>query len=318
MDRERKEYTGLEKFFRNGAFAAGDAISRSFFSCLCYTVCQEEFSMVKKRRKTLAVLVLAAVLAALYCNYSLDLEDWTVCSPLIPEAFDGLRVTLLTDLHGAEYGQDSRRLLDAVARSEPDLIAISGDLADEYTDLDMLDPLLKGLAGLAPVYYVTGNHEWVRDDTEALLDRIAACGVTVLRNDYVVLTREDQSIVLAGTEDPNGYADMETPAHFMSRIRAEQGEDAYVLMLYHRNDSLDLWSGLGADLVLAGHGHGGVVRLPFVGGLLGVDRKLFPDNCEGLYTRGRTTLAVSRGLGGIRLWNRPHLPTVVLTREGQP
>jgi hypothetical protein len=66
------------------------------------------------------------------------------------------------------------------------------------------------------------------------------------------------------------------------------------------------------DLVLAGHGHGGVIRLPFLGGLLGVNRKFFPKDCEGLYTAGRTTLAVSRGLGGARLWNRPHLPTVVL------
>lgn len=294
------------------------AISRSFFLGLCYTVGQEEVSMTKKRRKTWMALALAAILATLYCNYALDLEDWTVCSPLLPTAFDGLRVTLLTDLHGAEYGKNSERLLDAVARSAPDLIAISGDLADEYTDLEMLDPLLKGLTALAPTYYVTGNHEWVRDDTEILLDRIAACGVTVLRNDYVVLTREGQSMVLAGTEDPNGYADMETPEHLMERIRAGQGEDAYVLMLYHRNDSLEMWSALGADLVLAGHGHGGVIRLPFVGGLLGVDRRLFPDNCEGLYTQGRTTLAVSRGLGGVRLWNRPHLPTVVLTREGQP
>lgn len=274
--------------------------------------------MNKKRKKGVLVLALAAVLATVYCNFSLDLEDWTVSSPRLPAAFDGLRVTLLTDLHGAEYGRDSRRLLEAVAQSRPDLIAISGDLADEVTDLDMLDPLLKGLVLLAPTYYVTGNHEWVRDDTEALLQRISACGVTVLRNEYTVLEREGQSLVLAGAEDPNGYADMETPAHFMERIRAEQGEDAYVLMLYHRNDSMDLWSRLGADLVLAGHGHGGVIRLPFVGGLLGVDRSLFPDNCEGLYTRGRTTLAVSRGLGGLRLWNRPHLPTVVLTTGTQP
>lgn len=274
--------------------------------------------MGKKRKKSVLVLALAAVLATVYCNFSLDLEDWTVPSPRLPAAFDGLRVTLLTDLHGAEYGQDNRRLLEAVAKSDPDLIAISGDLADEATNPDMLDPLLKGLVQLAPTYYVTGNHEWVRKDTEAVLAQIAACGVTVLRNEYVVLEREGQSLVLAGTEDPNGYAGMETPAHFMERIRQEQGENAYILMLYHRNDSLDLWAELGADLVLAGHGHGGVIRLPFVGGLLGVDRRLFPDNCEGLYTKGRTTLAVSRGAGGLRLWNRPHLPTVVLTTGTQP
>ena len=267
---------------------------------------------MKKRRKFLAAAALTAVLAAVYCNFVLDPEEWQVASARLPEAFDGLRVTLLTDLHGSQFGSGNENLLAAVRASEPDLIAISGDLADEDTDRTMLDPLLKGLAAIAPTYYVTGNHEWSRSDTEDLLDQIAACGVTVLRNQYLTLERDGQILVLAGTEDPNGYRDMETPAHLVARIRQEVGGDPYILMLYHRNDALDLWSGLDVDLVLAGHGHGGVIRLPVVGGLLGVDREFFPDDCEGLYTCGRTTLAVSRGLGGIRLWNRPHLPTIVL------
>ena len=108
------------------------------------------------------------------------------------------------------------------------------------------------------------------------------------------------------------YADMEQPADLTARIRQEVGGDPYMVMLYHRNDSLPLWTPLQPDLVLAGHGHGGVIRLPFIGAVLGVDRRLFPDNAEGLYQAGRTTLAVSRGLGGARLWNPPHLPTVVL------
>ena len=267
------------------------------------------------KRKLFAAAALAAVLAALYCNYAIDPEDWTVSSARLPAAFDGLRVTLLTDVHRSEFGTGSARLLDAVAESAPDLIAVSGDLADEVTDRSMLEPLLTGLVQIAPTYYVTGNHEWGRDDTEDLLTQIAACGVTVLHNGYVLLEREGQTLVLAGAEDPNGYRDQETPEELTARIRSEVGGDPYILMLYHRNDSLDLWSGLEVDLVLAGHGHGGGVRLPVVGGLLGVDRRLFPDNCEGLYTAGRTTLAVSRGLGGARLWNRPHLPTIVLRTE---
>jgi len=95
-------------------------------------------------------------------------------------------------------------------------------------------------------------------------------------------------------------------------IRKAVPGDPYVIMLSHRNNQLDMWASREADLVLSGHGHGGVIRLPFVGGLLSVDRTLFPKDCEGLYTQGRTVLAVSRGLGGIRLWNRPHLPTIVL------
>ena len=130
----------------------------------------------------------------------------------------------------------------------------------------------------------------------------------------LLLERDGQTIVLAGADDPNAYRDMDTPADLLTRIRAEVPGDPYVALLYHRNNSLSLWSSLQPDLVLAGHGHGGVIRLPLVGGLLGVDRQLFPKDCEGLYTTGRTTLAVSRGLGGVRLFNRPHLPTIVLKR----
>lgn len=268
--------------------------------------------MKPKRKPYWAAAALVAVLTAVYCNFALDAEDWQVSSERIPTAFDGLRITLLTDLHGTQFGSDSETLLRAVRDSAPDLIAISGDLADEVTDRTMLDPLLTGLSAIAPTCYVTGNHEWVRDDTEALLQQIAACGVTVLRNDYLTLERDGQILILAGAEDPNGYEDMETPDAFVSRIRQETGGDSYIVMLSHRNNTLTQWSSLDVDLVLAGHGHGGVIRLPFIGGLLGVDRRFFPKDCEGLYTQGRTTLAVSRGLGGARLWNRPHLPTVVL------
>jgi len=266
----------------------------------------------KPSRRALAAAALLTVLSTLYCNFAIDAEDWEVRSARLPAAFDGLRVTLITDVHGVRFGENSGRLLAAVEAERPDLIAICGDLADETTDRTMLDPLLTGLCALAPTYYVTGNHEWGRDDTEDLLTQIAACGVTLLRNDYLCLERDGQTLVLAGTEDRNAYADMETPEQLTARIRRDVPGDPYLLMLHHRNDSLALWAGLEADLVLAGHGHGGVIRLPFVGGLLGVNRQFFPKDCEGLYTAGRTTLAVSRGLGGLRLWNRPHLPTVVL------
>lgn len=274
--------------------------------------------MLYKKRSFFLVLAVTAILTALICHHTIDSEDWQVWSPRIPPAFDGLRITLLTDLHGRELGKDSEKLLRAVEASKPDLIAISGDLADEASDTAMLDPLLKGLAAVAPTYYVPGNHEWKRPDQIAVFQQIADCGVTVLRNGYIPLIREDQSILLAGADDPNGYRDMETPANFLSRIRTEQNGDPYVVMLYHRNNSMDLWSGLDADLVLAGHGHGGVIRLPFVGGLLGVDRRFFPKDAEGLYVQGRTTLAVSRGLGGVRLWNPSHLPTIVLKSGTQP
>ena len=277
-----------------------------------------------RRRKTAVLLVLTALLAAgflLWGNCSLQTTETALVSPALPPAFDGLRIVELADLHGRVFGRGSRRLLAAVRRAEPDLICIDGDLFDEHTDLAMLPPLLRGLCAIAPVYYVTGNHEWRVPGLRGILAQMRACGVTVLQDDWRVLRRGEDALVLAGTDDPCGPAERKTPAELIADIRAEAGEAAFLLLLAHRNDQLPQWSALGVQAVLAGHGHGGVVRLPFVGGLFGTDRRLFPAWDAGLYRQGETALYVSRGLGytnvHFRLFNRPEVAVIVL-RRGSP
>lgn len=277
-----------------------------------------------RRRKTAALLVLAALLAAgflLWGNCTLQTTETALVSPALPPAFDGLRIVELADLHGRVFGRDSRRLLAAVRRAEPDLICIDGDLFDERTDLAMLPPLLRGLCAIAPVYYVTGNHEWRVPGLRGILAQMRACGVTVLQDDWRVLRRGEDALIVAGTDDPCGPAERKTPAELIADIRAEAGEAAFLLLLAHRNDQLPQWSALGVQAVLAGHCHGGVVRLPFVGGLFGTDRRLFPAWDAGLYRQGETALYVSRGLGytnvHFRLFNRPEVAVIVL-RRGSP
>ena len=277
-----------------------------------------------RRRKTDVLLVLTALLAAgflLWGNCSLQTTETALVSPALPPAFDGLRIVELADLHGRVFGRGSRRLLAAVRRAEPDLICIDGDLFDEHTDLAMLPPLLRGLCAIAPVYYVTGNHEWRVPGLRGILAQMRACGVTVLQDDWRVLRRGEDALIVAGTDDPCGPAERKTPAELIAYIRAEAGEAAFLLLLAHRNDQLPQWSALGVQAVLAGHCHGGVVRLPFVGGLFGTDRRLFPAWDAGLYRQGETALYVSRGLGytnvHFRLFNRPEVAVIVL-RRGSP
>lgn len=277
-----------------------------------------------RRRKTAALLVLTALLAAgflLWGNCSLQTTETALVSPALPPAFDGLRIVELADLHGRVFGRGSHRLLAAVRRAEPDLICIDGDLFDEHTDLAMLPPLLRGLCAIAPVYYVTGNHEWRVPGLRGILAQMRACGVTVLQDDWRVLRRGEDALIVAGTDDPCGPAERKTPAELIADIRAEAGEAAFLLLLTHRNDQLPQWSALGVQAVLAGHCHGGVVRLPFVGGLFGTDRRLFPAWDAGLYRQGETALYVSRGLGytnvHFRLFNRPEVAVIVL-RRGSP
>ena len=277
-----------------------------------------------RRRKTAVLLVLTALLAAgflLWGNCSLQTTETALVSPALPPAFDGLRIVELADLHGRVFGRGSRRLLAAVRRAEPDLICIDGDLFDEHTDLAMLPPLLRGLCAIAPVYYVTGNHEWRVPGLRGILAQMRACGVTVLQDDWRVLRRGEDALIVAGTDDPCGPAERKTPAELIADIRAEAGEAAFLLLLTHRNDQLPQCSALGVQAVLAGHCHGGVVRLPFVGGLFGTDRRLFPAWDAGLYRQGETALYVSRGLGytnvHFRLFNRPEVAVIVL-RRGSP
>ena len=224
-----------------------------------------------------------------------------------------------SDLHGHEYGQDSRELLELVAQQEPDLIAITGDLVDRESQLAMVPALARGLAAIAPTYYVTGNHEWASTNVPRLKGTLAECGVTVLSNQFTVLERNGDSLVLAGVDDPNGYADQKTPEELYEEILQGEGEGCVVL-LAHRNDRFDQYAAAGYDLVISGHGHGGIVRLPFTDGLLGTDRRLFPTWTAGVYTLGESTLFVSRGLGnntvpipGFRLFNRPDLAVLELT-----
>lgn len=277
-----------------------------------------------RRRKTAVLLVLTALLAAgflLWGNCSLQTTETALVSPALPPAFDGLRIVELADLHGRVFGRGSSRLLAAVRRAEPDLICIDGDLFDEHTDLAMLPPLLRGLCAIAPVYYVTGNHEWRVPGLRGILAQMRACGVTVLQDDWRVLRRGEDALIVAGTDDPCGPAERKTPAELIADIRAEAGDAAFLLLLTHRNDQLPQWSALGVQAVLAGHCHGGVVRLPFVGGLFGTDRRLFPAWDAGLYRQGETALYVSRGLGytnvHFRLFNRPEVAVIVL-RRGSP
>lgn len=236
----------------------------------------------------------------------------------LPEGFDGFRIVHLSDIHGHEYGENSEELLKKVRRQEPEIIVITGDLVDQKSQFAMVPALAKGLAAIAPTYYVTGNHEWAVGSVKTLKGLLAESGVTVLSNDYVVLERGGDQLVLAGVDDPNGYADQKTPEELYGEIAAEH-PGLTTLLLAHRNDRFDQYGAAGYDLVMSGHAHGGIIRLPFTDGLLGTDRNFFPTRTSGVYTQGDSTLFVSRGLGnntvpisGFRLFNRPELAVIEL------
>lgn len=271
----------------------------------------------RRRRGWLFLLLCAAIVVFLIADSNIRIEtvEYEVESDKIPEAFDGFRIVQLSDLHGDEFGKDNSRLIKMVRAAKPDIITITGDLIDSPGQGEYAKNLTEMLVQIAPVFYVTGNHEWACGEISALFGILREAGVTVLRNDYVLLNTGGEAIVLAGLDDPNGPYDMKTPEEVFSDIRQAQG-DKYTVLLNHRNGELARFSALGADLVMSGHAHGGIIRIPFTDGLIGPSMDWFPEYTSGIYNDGSTALIVSRGLGNIsptlRLFNNPHIPVVIL------
>ena len=265
-----------------------------------------------------AVLVLVAGGLVFYDQQTrIQTETLTVASDRLPAGFDGYRIVQISDLHGREFGEDNKILLEKTAALEPDLIAITGDVIDDPDQMGILEPLARGLTAIAPTFYVTGNHEWAIKEAATVKSLLEEQGVTVLSNEYLTLERGGDTIVLAGIDDPNGPYDQKTPEELSDEIHAALG-DPYVVLLAHRNEYYQVYDRCGFDLTLCGHVHGGLIRLPFTDGLIdNTRRRFFPTHTAGLYPLdGGGTLMVSRGLGNggisFRLFNRPHLPVIVL------
>ena len=279
----------------------------------------------KKRplgRRILIVLLLVIFCAGFFrwSNHSLQVEHFTFTSPRLPQGFDGCTIVELSDLHGAVFGENNADLVNAVRDQSPDYIFLTGDLLDRFreTPHSYAVDLGAALAAIAPTFFVTGNHEWALPDVPELKHSLEDVGVTVLDNRFVTLERGGDQILLAGIDDPNGYADQKTPEELAEEVRAVWG-DGFWILLAHRNDRfLRQYSLLGADLVVSGHGHGGMIRLPFTDGLISTDRTLFPSYTAGFYTENGSTAFVSRGLGNsgpsFRLFNRPQVAVLTLER----
>lgn len=269
-------------------------------------------------RRLLIYLVVLAILAVFFVwqQESFDTQTVQVSSRSLPLEFAGLRIVHLSDIHGKQFGEGNGRLLNKVAEMEPDLIVVTGDLIDRAEQVEgMVAPLAKGLAGIAPTYYVTGNHEWAVKRVTELKELLRECGVRVLSNEYEIWERGGTTFAVAGVDDPSGPSTQKTAIQLRSEIEAD-----YTILLSHR-DTVDKYESWGYDLVFCGHGHGGVFRIPIWDqGLLSTTREFFPEYDGGLYQwENGGACFVSRGLGSntvpiyaFRLFNRPDLPLIIL------
>lgn len=267
----------------------------------------------------LIILALIAAAAAFLIKDSrddLEISRYEVKSQKLPESFDGFKIVQLSDLHGAEFGEDGMGLVEKVKELEPDIIALTGDFVTDEGDLAAVERLAARLVKLCPVYFISGNHEFGSGLAVKVRNILERAGVKYLSNEYLTISRGEDGILLGGVEDPLAYADMLSPDELAQKMN-DAAPDAFKILLGHRNYWMTEYPELPVDLIFCGHAHGGLVRIPGVGGLIGTDRRLFPDFDAGQFNNGRYTLIVSRGLGNSvsipRVFNRPEIVCVELS-----
>ena len=262
---------------------------------------------------TIIILIGAALIGLLYMlweNTTLAVACYEYKSSKVPREMDGLKLLQISDLHNQSYGKGNRSLLEAVRYWKPDVIMITGDLIDStFTDTDKALALAGELVKLAPVYYCTGNHEHRLKPRELrkFLGDLAGLGVCVLGDATVPF----YGGTLVGLKEPSGKK------HTLRRLVKDKPADEFVLLMSHKPHYFENY--LEADLVLAGHAHGGQVRLPWIGGLFAPGQSWFPKYTEGFYTMEDTTMLVSRGAGNShripRVFNIPELILLTVSCE---
>ena len=271
------------------------------------------------KKSTIAVLAAAGTAAAAASvpyfyrqNTDLTASHYVFRSPKIKGALEGFRITQISDLHNRQYGKDNCRLLALAEAQLPDLLVITGDLTDSYhTDLDKALDSAARLAKLAPCYYVNGNHEqrMSRERQEEFYRRLEQAGVTVLRNEAVVLGL-GEGFRLLGVDCSQGRTET------LRELMRDRPAGELNILLSHKPHYAKYYEQAGVDLVLAGHAHGGQWRLPGVGGLFAPGQGPLPKYTAGMYRLGNTVMCVSRGLGNssfpLRIENKPELVTVTL------
>lgn len=280
----------------------------------------------RKNRKAILISSFAVLLTlaawVYWGNTFIQTTYISVSSYEIPAAFDGYTIVQVSDLHNAEFGDGQTILLNKVKNASPDIIAVTGDLIDSnHTSIAKAMDFINGAVKIAPVYYVTGNHEAWSAEYEELKKQMVRAGVDILEDENTIIEHAGAAIRLLGLNDPdftatgNAYGRAVMIDGKLKDIMGESNE--YVILLSHRPELLDVYADNSIDLVLSGHAHGGQVRLPFLGGMIAPDQGFFPQYFEGLHEKNGTKMVVSRGLGNsiipIRINNRPEV--VVITLE---
>lgn len=222
----------------------------------------------------------------------------------LPEEFSGKKILHITDLHNSRFGNRNVLLADKIKELSPDYIFVSGDCLDRFSKSGAaFIELLENLGGKYPVFYSLGNHDVIVRRTapekyDAFYSSVCALGVQVLDNRRITLEENGSKIYLYGVSairNEDGAVIL-TPDIIEQKV-GKSPCDAPVFLISHEGHLFDEFASWGADLTFSGHIHGGIVRVPFFGGVFGEWGKLFPKYTRGIYEKDGKFMNLSTGLG---------------------
>lgn len=261
----------------------------------------------------------------------IEIAKYTINNKKIPKDFNNYVIVQISDLHSKSFGKNNSTLISEIEKINPDVIFITGDLIDgENKNYNVAKDLLKNLSEKYKVYYITGNHEQkalikrYKDLYVKYFEELKEINATHLDNEFIQLRKNDSYINVYGATipfscykylfDKNKSIDLEE--NFLQDNLPEINRNEYNILLSHTPFYFDEYEKWGADLILAGHVHGGIIRIPFVGGLLSPNRQFFPKYDLGKYNKNNSTMIVTKGLGGskvlVRINCKPEIVKIIL------
>lgn len=267
---------------------------------------------MKKILKITAILILIVILfitTEVVISYKcLTVTNYKIKSDRIKK---DTRIVLISDLHDNEFGKNNKHLIDQIAKQNPDLILLDGDMINEGSEnVNQALHLIRKLRKIAPVYYALGNHElgYIRRETSNLFVQLKKAGANVLEQEYQDITVNHNKIRIGGIYeyafrvDDKGKMSKEAMIPKIRNFLEDfQDSDSFKIMMSHRPDSFifgqaaDTWK---IDLVVSGHAHGGQVRIPGKGGLYGADQGWFPKYVDGIHHfKTVKNMVITRGMG---------------------
>lgn len=275
-----------------------------------------------KRKIYISIVFLVVIIFWIgWTNVNITTTNIEIKNEKIPSVFDGFKIAHVSDLHNHQWGD---KLIEKIRIENPNLIAITGDLIDSSkTDFDIAMEFIKEASKLAPIYYVTGNHEAWIENYSILEEKLIESNVNMMDDNSLFIEKASSKIQILGVQDPDFVEQVDSgniQGEIISiKLNEILNKDYFNILLSHRPEHFEEYVSLGADLVLTGHAHGGQVRIPFLGGVVAPNQGFFPSYTEGVYSNKNTNMVVSRGLGNsiipIRINNTPELVVITLRNK---